>query len=926
MLRWITVLVLGSGALTAQATPRLLADLDPTPGPPLSSNPGSFAQFGAWTFFAADDGVHGRELFRTAGTAASTALFADLCPGVAGSDPRELTQAGQKLFFAADDGVHGSEPWVTDGTPAGTRMLIDLYPGRLGNGIINSRALGSRCLFLGVPPTGFELWASDGTPAGTVPLFDPSNSGGLSPSSALAVIATPNGPRSLFVAYAAPRTELWMTDGTRSGTVPAVALPQWTDSIIREIGATSRSVVFAVVPRASPSIASVWISDGTTAGTFMVHGRTRSEIRWGWWNGAPLPELDGLTWFPAYDRTFAWITDGTPGGTRPVNYPVGYTTPMSGWFGRAAGALWLLAVNRLIRVDPYSAVPVDAGPLPFSLSASGSPHGAARLGNFYLLYDRNDALQALDVRTATSVRLSGASTSTLTSPTVSNGRAYFGHEDPAIGDEPMVSDGTLAGTGALVDLNPRRGVTRDTDIAAFLSFGRWTAIVERLSSTQPQPRLWCTDGTTAGTQQVFRGRRIERLTPVGDRRYFVGEESAGTAVYVTDGTPAGTHSIPLPVAPGTWFQIEWMAAHGASLVMVALDGRQHHVYVCDGQDFRLLTTLYDTYIVVDVVSFGDRIVARTNDIGAFTLVLWFVDPNGAVSRVPVGPVAMGSDGRGIVMGDALYFRTVVPGGQELWRSDGTAVGTRRVSPLLLGVRHMDLARDRLYFVTTFGLWVSDGTTPGTRDTGIRSDFLANPIPTVGTRAIYTIRGTTSEYWSTDGTVPGTRFLFAAGATEASSRVSALSNGLFYFLARDPQAGLEPHVIDIGASVQTLGHGCGGASRQATLFADLPGSPRGGLTLGGHAAVGTSALVLMSPPPFRPLASPAIGACVLEADPNASVVLGVLPIANQVFARSYLLADDPALYGAQASLQAVIAPTDGARGIDLTNGLLLTIGR
>ena len=45
------------------------------------------------------------------------------------SDAYNLTNVNGTLFFAADDGTHGNELWKSDGTAAGTVLVKDINTG-----------------------------------------------------------------------------------------------------------------------------------------------------------------------------------------------------------------------------------------------------------------------------------------------------------------------------------------------------------------------------------------------------------------------------------------------------------------------------------------------------------------------------------------------------------------------------------------------------------------------------------------------------------------------------------------------------------------------------------------------------------------------------------------------------------------------------
>ena len=80
-------------------------------------------------WFAADDGIHGRELWMSDGTALGTRLARDIRKGSASSNPSHLTVVGTRhLYFAAEDEMHGIELWRSDGSSIGTQLAADINP------------------------------------------------------------------------------------------------------------------------------------------------------------------------------------------------------------------------------------------------------------------------------------------------------------------------------------------------------------------------------------------------------------------------------------------------------------------------------------------------------------------------------------------------------------------------------------------------------------------------------------------------------------------------------------------------------------------------------------------------------------------------------------------------------------------------------
>jgi ELWxxDGT repeat protein len=161
---------------------RLVDDIDPgvSNGFVDGSYPIYLTNAAGVLFFSADDGVHGYELWRSDGTAEGTTLVADIKPGRRDSDPGHTTgqpprpnmrAIGATLFFGADDGVHGRELWRSDGTAATTKLVRDIGSGGGGSG--NSSPewltnLNGTLFFSAIDDRhGRELWRSNGTRRGT---------------------------------------------------------------------------------------------------------------------------------------------------------------------------------------------------------------------------------------------------------------------------------------------------------------------------------------------------------------------------------------------------------------------------------------------------------------------------------------------------------------------------------------------------------------------------------------------------------------------------------------------------------------------------------------------------------------------------------------------------------------------------------------
>ena len=313
-------------------------------------------------------------------------------------------------------------------------------------------------------------------------------------------------------------------------------------------------------------------------------------------------------------------------------------------------------------------------------------------------------------------------------------------------------------------------------------------------------QLWITDGTTAGTHMVcslpvtFHQTVIDPVYFAGKWYFTASEGVNGEELWVTDGT---TCSLVKDINTGVGDSYIYdIAIYNNELYFQAFNGTSDNLWKSDG-------TASGTVVVDNAYELQGSQLMEYNS------KLYFL---GKVSTTNSSGLLV-TDGSSIQMVKEFsstgngFIRALTPtsiglffiaddgvNGRELWISDGTTIGTRLVKdidPSGSGIQqqlHMTFFNGEIYFGADDGvsgneLWRSDGTTLGTvivKEINPNGDsfYLGDFRGIVYNGNLYfsaSVNLSDFEVWKTDGTTAGTEIL-----KEINTNGTAYPYGLFVF--------------------------------------------------------------------------------------------------------------------------------------------------
>jgi ELWxxDGT repeat protein len=402
-----------------------------------------------------------------------------ILPGYEGSNPRDFKQLGNLLIFTASDSpsYYPRKIFRSDGTTSGTYALKnDLSVQSNNSANIDDSAFikaGNYLYFVGVQNGNGAIWRTDGSVNGTSMVFN---------GSTLRMVIL-NGDLYFLSSITDP---IWGTTSTKlfkhqPSNNTTTEIYSWNNS--SSLNGTSPLRVYN-----NKIYFYGWQSDGTTANTIQ--------------NNVNLPAssescvYNGLIYYRGSDGKL-WRTDGTTSGTyQAVNFPV-----------------WVNGIKVYDNLMYFAGGNVSAG-----LQGTELCNSDGTLSNTSVVHDI----------------YYGYNSSYPSDFSIVNGSLYFLANDGIHGTEIYKSDGSTVGTFLLKDI--KLG-TESSFFSNFYPAGEqynskishqnqlyftYNDYSDNISSVTDYDGIWKSDGTTAGTINVFQIDTSRSLIDVNGKLFFAG--------------------------------------------------------------------------------------------------------------------------------------------------------------------------------------------------------------------------------------------------------------------------------------------------------------------------------------------------------------------------------------------------------------------
>ena len=454
-------------------------------------------------------------------------------------------------------------------------------------------------------------------------------------------------------------------------------------------------------------------------------------------------------------------------------------------------------------------------------------------------------------------------------------RFVFAAQSAAHGNEPWVSDGTFHGTKLLIDVAKGSASSSPAD---FLALGKRVLFITRTATAQA---VWTTDGTVAGTKQIFTANWISALMPLDDRRAVIVTISNRRGLgHITDGTARGTKfwracQCGFAFAPFTTREFLWWISGQTGQT----------IYASDGTSSRTLVKL----------GFGSTAPAWRSKGG----IAW----RGATYLAGLTSQGDRELFRISTSGKASLIKDLVPGRNEGFPGGFVAGATK------------------FYFSASNGVWSSDGSTKGTVRIFPQS---AQDLVVVGDRLFFSVDGKNgrgTELWTHDSA--GARMVqdIRPGAQGSSPYDLTVAGNFIAFQADDGTHGRELWTLGSGAVIHDIGAGCGKGARVPKL--SLTPLRIGQASVPQYSSLfprSIGVLVMGLPGIDRPKD------CLGRIDPSSRWIHEVWTQGNLTTrtGRRIRVPQQASLRGLRLAIQSAHLGTDAARGWDISNTLLAII--